>query len=120
MPITPADMAVSDRIRAENEERTRQDNPRNWKTLEFYVCPYPDCPGYYGALDIDLMEGQWTGLHGLNGEPQPPDRARLRTDCGACFEAGRGRIPMNKIRVTIDPGKQKEPQPRPTTGPFRA
>lgn len=117
---------LSDRVKAQQEqERERQEREARSqsKTIEVLICPTPGCPGYYGATLMDAMgpqEDDWTGLYGLNGEPQPPDRARTRGDCWVCHEAGRGRVPMNRVRVTIDPGERKEPQPRPTTGRFAA
>lgn len=122
MAVTPADLVASEQIKARNAERDQRDQVVTGnKTIEMLVCPTEDCPGYHGSTlmyEHGRPEDDWTGLRGLNGESQPPDRARTRGDCWVCFEAGRGRIPMNRVRVTVHPGELRKPIPRPTTGRF--
>lgn len=116
---------AADEVNRQNQlklEREQSEVQRRRKEVEALVCPTPGCRGFYGADPevLDSMEGEWTGLRGLNGEVQPAERARMRTDCRVCFEHGRGRVPMNRIRIAVDPGEPKEPEPRPTTGRFAA
>lgn len=105
MPVTPADIAASDRIREENAARERLEGVtsapprrRKGKTVAVYVCPIEGCPDYYGSFNMPKLDDQIVGQRGQNFEVRPESEWHSRAECPTCRAGG---AKVERIRVEL-------------------
>jgi hypothetical protein len=103
MPVTAADLALSDQIRAEQETRSAP-KKRNGKIVAVYVCPTPGCPDYYGASNMPALELQMNLrsdlTHTTSYDPSKAleDTTHNRAECPTCRIGGKK---VDRIRVEL-------------------
>lgn len=94
-------------LRAAEQEATRKD-------IEFYICPTPGCPDYFGSSTMPSLETAWTG-------PKAEDRGILavntgsphrhnRAECPTCRTQGRS-VQRMRMRITVGVPKEGPPTP---------
>jgi hypothetical protein len=76
------------------------------KELDFYVCPLPDCPDYFGSVNMPPLERKMNRGMGANGDVI--GRSFPRADCPTCRVQGRQTTRL-RVRVVVDvPEKASE------------
>lgn len=99
-PVTAADIAASDRIRAEQAKGTPPSTSvkTRGKRIHVYVCPTPGCPDYYGSGNTPKLEEEIVGQYGANFEPKPKEDWHSRAQCPTCRASGKK---VERVRVEL-------------------
>lgn len=85
-------------------------SPTKRMTIDVYMCPYPGCPDYYGAVGMPDLGSRFTSVmtEERHREPGDPDRGpqpggipkgerHTRAECPTCRAQGRH---VERVRVT--------------------